>query len=102
MNMRQSSWSQGRVTKLCASQQHWSVILCGVSVLGTFIATILLMFDSWVDALAVYIVSGLMLTVLVSRLAGQPAKLQPKIPPVDVHGLANRRPSLLFGRAPRI
>lgn len=66
--MWQSSWSKGSVTKLCASQQHWSAILCGVSILGTFIAMLLLWFDVWVDALAVYIVSGLMVAVLVSRL----------------------------------
>lgn len=100
--MRQSSWSKGSVTKLCASQQHWSAILCGVSILGTFIAMLLLWFDVWVDALAVYIVSGLMVAVLVSRLAGQQAELQSEIPPVDVHSLADSQPSLLFGRAPRV
>ena len=47
------------------------MILLGISMGGTLLATGLLIFDGWVDALAIYIVSGLMLTLLLSRLVGQ-------------------------------
>jgi len=50
---------------------HWSMILLGISIGGTLLATGFLTFDGWVDALAIYLVSGLMLALLLSRLVGQ-------------------------------
>ena len=71
--MRQSSSSKRQAIKECAHQQHYSKVLFGVSILGTVLATVLLVVDGWMDALAIYVVCGLMLTVFLSRYAGQQA-----------------------------
>jgi len=47
------------------------MILLGISIGGPLLATGFLIFDGWLDALAIYIVSGLMLALLLSRLVGQ-------------------------------
>ena len=74
--MRQLGWFRRGVIKVCAPWQHWSVILMTISVSGTLLAAALLIFDGWIDALALYIASALMLAVLLSQLAGQQAKPQ--------------------------
>ena len=73
--MRRLGWFGISVTTTGARQQHWSTTLLAISVLGSLFATTLLIFDGWVDALAIYVVSGLILAVLLSRLAGQQAIL---------------------------
>ncbi len=69
--MWQQSWLGRAVMKIRAPQWHWSTVFLAISILGTFIASILLVFDGWVDAVAVYLMCGLTLAVLLSRLAGQ-------------------------------
>jgi len=69
--MRQSGRLKHHAIRLRAPQMHWSMILLGISIGGTLLVTGFLIFDGWIDALAIYIVSGLMLALLLCRLVGQ-------------------------------
>jgi len=100
MKMRQLDWLKHSVNKESVPWQYWSMTLLIISVFGTFFATVLLIFDGWVDALAVYLVSGLTLAVLLSRLSGQQ---KPHIKePVDsgVQNSIDLRPGLILRQAP--
>ena len=55
--------------------QHWSFALVTVSVLGTLLAGAALIFDGWVDALALYVACVLMLALMLCHFAGQ--QMQP-------------------------
>lgn len=99
--MRQIGWFRRGSIGTSASRQHWSTTLFGVSVFGTLVATLLLIFDGWIDALAVYVVSGLILTTLLSQLAGQQAKLHIEDPISDgIHSLNNSQSGLLLKQLP--
>ncbi len=100
--MRQSSWFKSDVSRLRAPRQHGSTILFGISVAGTIFATAFLLFDGWVDALAIYAMSGLMLILFLSRLTRQQAELQSGAAVgTHLHVLGEAKPGLVFGRAPR-
>ena len=55
----------------------WSLALVTVSVLGTLLAGVTLVLDGWVDALALYVVCVLLLTLMLCHFAGQPMQSQP-------------------------
>ena len=69
--MRQSDRLKHNARQRRAPERQWSIILLGISGAGTFLATNLLVFDCWVDALAIYVASGLTLTLLLCRLGTQ-------------------------------
>ncbi len=101
--MRQIGWLRRGIIRTCVSRQHWSTTLFGVSVFGTLVATLLLIFDGWIDALAVYLICGLVLTMLLSQLAGQQAKLHAEEAISDgVHSLDVPQPGLVFKQTPRV
>lgn len=95
--MRQIGWLRRGIIKTCGSRQHWSTTLFGVSVFGTLVASILLIFDGWIDALAAYLVCGLILAMLLSQLAGQQARLHAEGSISDgVHSLDVPQSGLVF------
>ena len=101
--MRQIGWLRRGIIRTSAFRQHWSTTLFGVSVFGTLVATLLLIFDGWIDALAVYLVCGLVLTMLLSQLAGQQARLHTEESITDgVHSLDVPQPGLVFKQTPRM
>lgn len=57
--------------------QRWSFALVIVSVLGTLLAGLTLVLDGWVDALALYVVCVLVLTLMLSHFAGQQMQSRP-------------------------
>lgn len=59
-----------------ASWHRRSFILLAVSVLGTLLAGFALVFDGWIDALALYVACALVLALLLCRFAGQLAQPQ--------------------------
>jgi len=71
MKMQRPSWFRPNIVGMCAPRQRWSIILCAISTFDTLLASVLLVFGDWVDALAIYLASGLTLAILLSRLAGQ-------------------------------
>ncbi len=101
--MRQVGWLRRGIIGISASQQRCSTTLFGVSVLGTFVATLLLIFDGWVDALAVYVVSGLILATLLSQLAGQQARLHAEdLVSDEMRSLDNSQSGLIFKHLPPV
>jgi len=78
------------------------MILVGISGCGTFIATNLLVFDGWVDALAVYMASGLMLTLLLSRLVGKQGGPHDTDPVIEPGRFRVFRAGSTFSRSPLI
>jgi len=71
MKMQRPSWFRPNIVGMCAPRQRWSIILCAISTFDTLLASVLLVFGDWVDALAIHLASGLTLAILLSRLAGQ-------------------------------
>lgn len=62
----------GSGAALCtAPWQRWSFALVTVSVLGTLLAGMVLVFDGWLDALALYAVCVLLLVLMLCHFAGQ-------------------------------
>ena len=57
-----------------APRQRWSFALVTVSVLGTLLAGVTLIFDGWIDALVLYAVCVFLLTLMLSHFAGQRMK----------------------------
>lgn len=101
--MQQTGWLRRGIIRTSASQQRWSTILFGVSVFGTVIATLMLIFDGWIDALAVYLVCGLILATLLSQLAGRQARLHAAGLISDgTHSFEASQPGLVFKQAPRV
>ena len=101
--MRQIGWLRRGIIRTCTSQRRWSTTLFGVSVFGTLVATLLLIFDGWIDALAVYLICGLILAMLLSQLAGQQAHLHAEGSISNgVHSLDASQPGLLFKQTPRV
>ncbi len=101
--MRQIGWLKRGIIRTCASWQHWSTTLIGISVFSTLVATLLLVFDGWIDALAIYLVSGLILTTMLSQLAGRQATLHAVGSVSDaVHNPNAPQPGLVFKQPPRV
>lgn len=101
--MRQIGWLRRGIIRTSASWQHWSTTLLGISVFGTLMATLLLLFDGWIDALAVYLVSGLILATMLSQLAGQQATLHAEGSVGGaVHSPNAPQPGLVFKQTPRV
>ena len=69
--MRQPDWFKLSSTPMQAPWQHRASFFIGISVVGTFLALIVLIFDGWVDALAIYVICSLLLAILLSQLAAQ-------------------------------
>ena len=78
--MRQVSGLKHSVMKYYASWQCWFVLLVGISICGTILASILLVVDGWADALAIYVVTALTAVLLLSRLAQQWAQAAERAP----------------------
>lgn len=69
--MRQPEWFRLSSVPMHAPWQHKASFFIALSVAGTLLALIILIFDGWVDALAIYVICSLMLALLLSRLASQ-------------------------------
>ncbi len=54
-----------------APWQRWSFALVTISVLGTLLSGVVLVFDGWIDALALYAVCVLLLVLMLYHFAGQ-------------------------------
>lgn len=81
--------------------QRWLFALVTVSVLGTLLAGATLMFDGWVDALALYTACVLLLTLMLCRIAGQ--QTQPRSVVFAKEGrvdAGSRPPGLVLTGAP--
>jgi len=76
MKMQRLSWFRRNIAGMCAPQRRWPAILCAISIFNTLLASVLLAFNDWVDAFAIYFASGLILAVLLSQLARQHTDLQ--------------------------
>ena len=72
--MRQPAWIRHRVMQ-ATPWQRWSFALVTVSVLGTLLAGVTLIFDGWIDALALYAACVLLLALMLCHFAGQ--QMQP-------------------------
>jgi hypothetical protein len=68
--------------------QRWLFILLAVSVLGTLLAGLALIFDGWIDALALYVTCVLVLALLLCHFAGQ--RMQPGLAASIHDGRADR------------
>jgi len=88
--------------------QHGASFFVGISVAGTFAALLILIFDGWVDALAIYIICSLLLAILLSQSAAQQEQSNAK-PAIKAAaskagscqlGLVSRRPSWLWSKSP--
>ena len=69
--MRQPDWFRFSSTPTQVPLQHRASFFIGISVTGTFIALIVLVFDGWFDALAAFIICSLLLAILLSQMAAQ-------------------------------
>jgi len=97
MKMQQLSRLKRNVIGMCALRQHWSAILCVISILDTLLASVLLFFNDWIDALAIYFASGLTLAIILSQFAGQYAKPQAEGPADDsAFGCGDDQPELIL------
>ena len=74
--MRKPAWIGHRVMQTATPWQRWSLALVTVSVLGTLLASLLLILDGWIDALALYVACVLVLILMLCHFAGQP--MQPR------------------------
>lgn len=74
--MRKPAWIRHRVVQATLGQR-WSFALVTVSVLGTLLAGITLVFDGWIDALALYAACVFLLTLMLCHFAGQQMQPQP-------------------------
>ncbi len=73
--------------------QHWSFALVTVSVLGTLLAGVALIFDGWIDALALYVACVLLLALMLCHFAGQ--RMQPVASAKDGRANPGGRPACL-------
>lgn len=88
--MRNPAWIRRRVVQT-SPWRHWSFALVAVSVLGTLLAGVVLIFDGWFDALALYAVCVILLTLMLCRFAGQ--QMQPAASAEDGRADLGRRPA---------
>lgn len=68
--MRQPAWIRHRVMQ-ATPWKRWSFALVTVSVLGTVLAGVTVVFDGWIDALALYAACVLLLALMLCHLAGR-------------------------------
>ena len=76
--MRQPDWFRLSSMPTQAPWQHKATFFIVISAAGTFLTLIVLIFDGWVTALAIYIICSLLLAILLSQLAAQQEKLHAK------------------------
>lgn len=72
--MRKLAWIRHRAMQT-APWRRWSFALVSVSVLGTLLAGVTLVFGGWTDALVLYVACVFLLTLMLCHFAGQ--QMQP-------------------------
>ena len=74
--MQKSAWIRRRVVQTPARWQRGPSALAAVSIGGTLLAGLALIFDGWIDALALYAACVLALVLMLSHIAWRQAQPQ--------------------------